>query len=172
MITHEQIIDAINVLKPGAKWTMTGTKYVDLDWQDSKQTKPTEQEIDIGQRAEYKVIVTDNTIGEVAIGDPTVPCLVSSGCINVNYLIYDISVSNLPFYKDYPIQIKIPRGGSEIFYLVVSPYEVEILDKPQAITQNAAAAITGNAVAETHRFSHQTKNQDERAGGRFEKGSF
>ena len=39
-ITH-----ALQVLKPGAQWTLRGTDYSGLEWLDSSQTKPTETEI-------------------------------------------------------------------------------------------------------------------------------
>ena len=39
-ITH-----AIQSLKPGAEWTLRGNDYSGLKWLDSKQTKPTETEI-------------------------------------------------------------------------------------------------------------------------------
>ena len=39
------ITDALKALKPGAQWTLRGTDYSGLEWLDSKQTKPTETEI-------------------------------------------------------------------------------------------------------------------------------
>ena len=39
-ITH-----ALQSLKPGAQWTLRGSNYSGLEWQDSSQTKPTETEI-------------------------------------------------------------------------------------------------------------------------------
>ena len=38
-------IDALNKLKPKAEWIWHGKEYSGLDWLDSKQTKPTEKEI-------------------------------------------------------------------------------------------------------------------------------
>ena len=38
-------VDALNKLKPKAKWTWYGTEYSGLNWLDSEQTKPTEKEI-------------------------------------------------------------------------------------------------------------------------------
>ena len=40
------ITDAILELKPGATWTLSGDNYIGLTWLDSKQNKPTEEEID------------------------------------------------------------------------------------------------------------------------------
>ena len=40
-ITH-----ALQALKPGAQWTLTGFDYSGITWLDSSQTKPTESEID------------------------------------------------------------------------------------------------------------------------------
>ena len=36
---------ALTSLKPGAEWTLRGNEYSGLEWLDSKQTKPTETEI-------------------------------------------------------------------------------------------------------------------------------
>ena len=36
---------ALQELKPGAEWTLRGEDYSGLEWLDSKQTKPTETEI-------------------------------------------------------------------------------------------------------------------------------
>ena len=36
---------ALQALKPGAEWTLTGEDYSGLNWLDSSQTKPTETEI-------------------------------------------------------------------------------------------------------------------------------
>ena len=40
------ITDAILELKPGATWTLSGDNYIGLTWLDTKQNKPTEEEID------------------------------------------------------------------------------------------------------------------------------
>ena len=39
------IVSALLELKPGAEWTTKGDNYSDLEWLDSSQTKPTEQEV-------------------------------------------------------------------------------------------------------------------------------
>ena len=39
------IISALQSLKPGANWTLSGEDYSGLTWYDSEQTKPTETEI-------------------------------------------------------------------------------------------------------------------------------
>ena len=39
-ITH-----ALQALKPGAQWTLTGFDYSGITWLDSSQTKPTESEV-------------------------------------------------------------------------------------------------------------------------------
>jgi len=36
---------ALQKLKPGAEWTLFGDDYSGLEWLDSKQTKPTETEV-------------------------------------------------------------------------------------------------------------------------------
>ena len=42
------LLDALQSLKPGAEWSIRGItpyKYSDLEWLDSSQTKPTEEEV-------------------------------------------------------------------------------------------------------------------------------
>ena len=39
------IADALQSLKPGAEWVIRGNDYTGLEWLDSKQTQPTETEI-------------------------------------------------------------------------------------------------------------------------------
>ena len=39
------IPQALQALKPGAEWTLNGYDYSGLNWLDSKQTQPTETEI-------------------------------------------------------------------------------------------------------------------------------
>ena len=36
---------ALTELRPGADWTLLGETYSGLEWKDSKQTKPTESEV-------------------------------------------------------------------------------------------------------------------------------
>lgn len=44
-MTQFQIIDALNVLRPNALWSIKGETYAGLVWSDTVQTKPTEQEL-------------------------------------------------------------------------------------------------------------------------------
>ena len=39
------IPQALQVLKPGAEWVLRGTEYSGLEWMDSSQTKPTEDQV-------------------------------------------------------------------------------------------------------------------------------
>ena len=39
------IASALQVLKPGAQWTLRGEDFSGLEWQDDSQTKPTETEV-------------------------------------------------------------------------------------------------------------------------------
>ena len=39
------IADALLLLKPGAAWSLNGYDYSGLNWLDSKQTQPTETEV-------------------------------------------------------------------------------------------------------------------------------
>ena len=40
-----RISDALQVLTPGAEWSIGNNSYSQLDWLDTEQTKPTEEEI-------------------------------------------------------------------------------------------------------------------------------
>ena len=40
-----RISDALQVLRPGAEWPIGNNSYSQLDWLDTEQTKPTEEEI-------------------------------------------------------------------------------------------------------------------------------
>ena len=40
-----RISDALQVLRPGAEWSIGNNSYSQLDWLDTEQTKPTEDEI-------------------------------------------------------------------------------------------------------------------------------
>ena len=39
------IVHALQSLKPGAEWSLSGSDYSGLEWLDSSQTKPTETEV-------------------------------------------------------------------------------------------------------------------------------
>jgi hypothetical protein len=43
---NTKIINALNSLRPNALWILRGTEYSEIDWKDSTQTKPTQEEID------------------------------------------------------------------------------------------------------------------------------
>jgi hypothetical protein len=38
------IPEALQSLKPGAQWTLNGDEYTGLEWLDTEQTKPTQEE--------------------------------------------------------------------------------------------------------------------------------
>ena len=40
-----RISDALLILRPGAQWSINGNVYSGLDWLDTEQTKPTEEEV-------------------------------------------------------------------------------------------------------------------------------
>ena len=40
-----RISDALQILRPGAEWSISGNLYSNLEWFDKSQTKPTEEEI-------------------------------------------------------------------------------------------------------------------------------
>ena len=40
-----RISDALQILRPGAEWSISGNLYSNLEWLDKTQTKPTEDEI-------------------------------------------------------------------------------------------------------------------------------
>ena len=39
------VTEALQALKPGAQWTLNGNDYTGLTWLDTKQTQPTETEV-------------------------------------------------------------------------------------------------------------------------------
>ena len=42
-----RISDALQVLRPGAEWSIGNNSYSQLDWLDTEQTKPTEEELSL-----------------------------------------------------------------------------------------------------------------------------
>ena len=40
-----RISDALQILRPGAEWNISDNLYINLEWLDKSQTKPTEEEI-------------------------------------------------------------------------------------------------------------------------------
>jgi len=40
-----RISDALQILRPGAEWSISGNLYSNLEWLDKSQTKPTEDEV-------------------------------------------------------------------------------------------------------------------------------
>jgi hypothetical protein len=44
-MTIIRIPNALNTLRPNAKYNLIGHEYAGLDWMDAEQTKPTESEI-------------------------------------------------------------------------------------------------------------------------------
>lgn len=45
-MTHAEIVNALLVLRPGAKWVLNADTYESLRWDDQEQEKPTSQEIE------------------------------------------------------------------------------------------------------------------------------
>jgi hypothetical protein len=43
---HKKIVDALIALRPQAEWTLSADDYADIEWLDTKQTKPTLAEIE------------------------------------------------------------------------------------------------------------------------------
>ena len=39
------IPDALQALRPGAEWVLRGNEYAGLEWLDTKQAQPTEEEV-------------------------------------------------------------------------------------------------------------------------------
>lgn len=44
-MTQQQIVTALQGLRPGAEWSLSSDVYADINWLDTKQTIPTEAEI-------------------------------------------------------------------------------------------------------------------------------
>ena len=45
MTKQQLFVLALQNLKPGAQWALSGVNYSELDWHDETQTKPTEEEV-------------------------------------------------------------------------------------------------------------------------------
>jgi hypothetical protein len=43
---HKRIANALLILRPNADWTLLGDDYADINWLDTKQTKPTWEEVE------------------------------------------------------------------------------------------------------------------------------
>jgi hypothetical protein len=44
-MNHNQIITALQGIRPGAKWSLSGDAYADIEWIDTAQAIPTEAEL-------------------------------------------------------------------------------------------------------------------------------
>lgn len=40
-MTNTEITKALHDIRPGAEWTLSGNDYANIEWLDTKQTKPT-----------------------------------------------------------------------------------------------------------------------------------
>lgn len=45
-MTHTEITKALRDLRPNSEWTLSGDNYADLQWLDTKTSKPTLAEIE------------------------------------------------------------------------------------------------------------------------------
>ena len=46
-----RISDALQILRPGAEWSISDNLYNKIEWLDKTQTKPTEEEVNAGYQA-------------------------------------------------------------------------------------------------------------------------
>jgi hypothetical protein len=46
IVTYD-ITHALQTLRPGAVWSISGIEYKDLNWLDENQTKPSEEEVNV-----------------------------------------------------------------------------------------------------------------------------
>jgi hypothetical protein len=44
-MTHSEIVDKLQQIRPGAHWALTGTSYETLTWLDEQATKPSAIEL-------------------------------------------------------------------------------------------------------------------------------
>lgn len=44
-MTHNEICTKIQVIRPGASWSLRGNTYESFEWHDAVQTKPTAEEL-------------------------------------------------------------------------------------------------------------------------------
>jgi len=45
MTLLEKIAEALQTLRPGAEWVLSGDDYANIEWRDSNQTQPTWSEV-------------------------------------------------------------------------------------------------------------------------------
>lgn len=45
MTLLEKIAEALQTLRPGAQWVLSGDNYADIEWRDTEQTKPEWDEV-------------------------------------------------------------------------------------------------------------------------------
>lgn len=62
MMTHDEMVKSIQFLRPNAEFVLRGS---DLEWLDTKQTQPTQEEIEAGVQA-YKAKLEADKIAKEA----------------------------------------------------------------------------------------------------------
>jgi hypothetical protein len=107
---------------------------------------PKEQTIRYGEAATYSVRVRDKHPLPTCL-QPTSEELCDIWLMPFTYLIH---IRNLPFSKEYPVEIVIPPGGEKTFELAVKPYD--LIERPASPAETmpseaAVSSVTGRATA-------------------------
>lgn len=66
---HFDLVQAIESIRPGAKWTLRGDDISGLDWLDDPQTKPTDAEILTALQSLPKLVSPQDLIAQITVDD-------------------------------------------------------------------------------------------------------
>lgn len=66
---HFDLVQAIESIRPGAKWTLRGDDVSGLDWLDDPQTKPTDAEILAALQSLPKLVSPQDLMAQITVAD-------------------------------------------------------------------------------------------------------
>jgi len=110
------------------------------------EISPSEQSINYGDKAVYKIIVADKRQ----------ECESDRECIQEPYT-YFIDVQNLPFLKEYPKQIELDPGESKTIELVVRPYIIDVEENTNERAVSSSTSGGGGSSATGYAIAKPTK---------------
>jgi hypothetical protein len=66
---HYDLVQAIDSIRPGAKWVLRGDDISGLEWLDDKQTAPTADEILAALTALPKLVLAQDLMAQITVDD-------------------------------------------------------------------------------------------------------
>ncbi|MCA1379409.1 hypothetical protein I6F34_01050 [Bradyrhizobium sp. BRP05] len=66
---HYDLVEALELIRPGAKWTLRGDDISGLDWLDDLATKPTDDEILTALTQLPKLVQPQDLIAQITVDD-------------------------------------------------------------------------------------------------------